>query len=117
MGLPQVTFLTSKTYRFIAFLALRFFIPRCGSYVMLPYGVPFDSLSFLYLTSGHFFDFKTNRVYRLFWPSDFLSPGGGVSKGPLRVPNLRSFCFMLTGNICLGNFFDFKITLLGWHFF
>ena len=25
---------------------------------MLPYGVPFDSLSFLYLTSGHFFDFK-----------------------------------------------------------
>ena len=23
-----------------------------------------------------------------------LSPGGGVSKGPLRVPNLRSFCFI-----------------------
>ena len=25
---------------------------------MLPYGVPFDSLSFLYPPSGHFFDFK-----------------------------------------------------------
>ena len=36
---------------------------------MLPYGVPFDSLSFLYLTSGHFFDFE---ITLLPWP--FLNP-------------------------------------------
>jgi len=55
-------------------------IPRCGSYEMLPYGVPFDSLSFLYLTSGHFFDFKNLAcLSRFFDPSNFLSPGGGVS--------------------------------------
>ena len=45
------------------------FISRCGSYEMLPYGVPFDSLSFLYLTSGHFFDFKN-----LLGLSRFLTP-------------------------------------------
>ena len=33
---------------------------------MLPYGVPFDSLSFLYLTSGHFFDFKNLLGLSLF---------------------------------------------------
>ena len=36
---------------------------------MLPYGVPFDSLSFLYLTSGHFLDFKN-----LLGLSPFLTP-------------------------------------------
>ena len=36
---------------------------------MLPYGVPFDSLSFLYLTLGHFFDFKN-----LMGLSRFLTP-------------------------------------------
>ena len=36
---------------------------------MLPYGVPFDSLSFLYLTLGHFFDFKI-----LLGLSRFLGP-------------------------------------------
>ena len=36
---------------------------------MLPYGVPFDSLSFLYLTSGHSFDFKN-----LVGLSRFLTP-------------------------------------------
>ena len=40
------------------FFFLKFFIPRGGSYAMLPYGVPFDSLSFLYLPSGHFFELK-----------------------------------------------------------
>ena len=37
---------------------LSYLSPVAGANVMLPYGVPFDSLSFLYLTSGHFFDFK-----------------------------------------------------------
>ena len=36
---------------------------------MLPYGILFDSLSFLYPTSGHFIDFK---ITLLPWP--FLTP-------------------------------------------
>jgi len=93
----------------MAFFDPQFFIPRCGSYEMLPYGVTFDSLSFLYLTSGHFFDFKiTLFPWPILTPSIFLSPGGGAKRGSLRIPNLRSFCFILTGNICLGNFFWFQ---------
>ena len=52
---------------------------------MLPYGVPFDSLSFLYLPSGHFFDFKNLLVLSRFltlqffitrrWPSLVVTKG------------------------------------------
>merc|ERR1712030_101313 len=69
------------------FLALRFFIPRCGSYEMLPYGVPFDSLSFLYLTSGHFFDFKNQLgLSRFLTPSIFYHPEVGSLKDPYGFP-------------------------------
>ena len=51
--------------------------PVAGANEMLPYGVPFDFLSFLYLTSGDFFDFK---ITLLPWP--FLTP-------PIFYPPLR----------------------------
>ena len=50
---------------------------------MLPYGVPFDSLSFLYLTLGHFFDFKNLLglsiflVYKIFYRDGRMVDGGG----------------------------------------
>ena len=47
---------------------------------MLPNGVPFDSLSFLYLTSGHFLDFKNLEIL-----SPFLTP-------PIFYPPLRELC-------------------------
>ena len=65
-------------YGLSRFLTPQFFIPRCGSYVMLPYGVPFDSLSFLYLTSGHFFDFKNLKgLSRFLTPQFFITRRGG----------------------------------------
>ena len=53
----------------MVFFFWNFLSPVAGANEMLPYGVPFDSLSFLYLPSGHFFDFK---ITLLPWP--FLTP-------------------------------------------
>ena len=55
--------------------------------------------------------FKNLKGFSFFLPPNVLSPGGGANKGPLRVPNLRSFLYLPR-----ELFFDFKITLLGWHF-
>ena len=62
---------------------------------MLPYGVPFDSLPFLYLTPTQFFDLKCipgNQPYFCPW---FFIPRRGVLKGtPFGVPIWDSFGFI-----------------------
>ena len=70
---------------------------------MLPYGVPFDSLSFLYLTSGHFFDFK-NQLGLL----PFLTP-------PIFYPPLRELmkCSPMGSHLILFLFYIFpQVTFL-----
>ena len=53
------SFLISKYYVKSAFLRPHIFLfPVAGATEMLPYGVPFESLSFLYSPPTHFFDFK-----------------------------------------------------------
>ena len=57
-----------------------FFIPRRWSYWNAPYGVPFESLSLLYLPLSELFWPSIYRRYLLiFDPPDFLSPGGGAT--------------------------------------
>ena len=48
--------------------------PVAGANEMLPYGVPFDSLSFLYLTPTHFFDLKFPIGNRPFFRPRFFIP-------------------------------------------
>ena len=47
---------------------------------------------------------------------NFITRGWPFS-GPLRVPNLRSFCFKLTGKICLGNLFFISKTYWAYRIF
>ena len=56
--------------------------PVAGANEMLPYGVPFDSLSFLYLTPPQFFWFQKHlRGEAFFDPPDFLIWRVGRSVG------------------------------------
>ena len=64
------------------------FFPVAGANEMLPSGVPFDSLSFLYLTSGHFFYFKTQLGLSPFLTHPtFITRRGGAIKDPYGFPN------------------------------
>ena len=69
---------------------------------MLPYGVPFDSLSFLYLTSGHFFDFKNLKGL-----SRFLALRFFITRrwGPKGTPTGSHFDLFQTYIDGLGTFF------------
>ena len=92
------------------FLSLRkkVFIPRCGSYEMLLYGVPFDSLSFLYLASGNFFISKSNYSGGLFCPPQFCMPHRGSYETLAYGLPFDSLSFLY---LTSGNFFDLKNTL------
>ena len=55
------------------FFRPRFFIPRGGISSGIPYGVPFDSLSFLYLTPNTLFLISIYPgILAIFDPRDFL---------------------------------------------
>ena len=75
---------------------------------MLPYGVPFDSLSFLYLTSGHFFDLKILLGLSRFLTRQFFIPRcGSYAMLPYGVPfDSLSFLYLPS-----SHFFGFKILL------
>ena len=75
---------------------------------MLPYGVPFDSLSFLYFTSGHFFDLKILLgLSRFLGPRFFIPRCGSYVMLPYGVPfDSLSFLYLTS-----GHFFDLKILL------
>ena len=93
---------------FSFFFSSKCFIPRCGSNEMLPYGVPFDSLSFLYLTSGHFFDFKITLLpWPFLTPPIFYHPEVGSLKDPYGFPLWSLSDLYLPSNF----FFEFKILL------
>ena len=103
---PISVFLISKTpTRRGLFWPLQFFIPRCGSYAMLPYGVPFDSLSFLYLPSSHFFEFKILLgLSRFLARRFFITRRGGPIKDPYGFPIWDLSVLYLSREL----FFDFK---------
>ena len=68
-------------YPMESFLGSKSHFPVAGANVMLPYGVPFDSLSFLYVTPSHFFDLKITTCNRPFFRPRFCiltgDKGGG----------------------------------------
>merc|ERR1712212_1268482 len=99
---------------FIAFFDPSDFLsPVAGANVMLPYGVPFDSLSFLYLTSGHFFDLKILLGLSRFLTRQFFIPRcGSYAMLPYGVPfDSLSFLYLPS-----SHFFEFKIQLGLSHF-
>ena len=59
------------------FFALNFFSPVAGATVMLPQGVPFESLIIYIYPNKHFFDLKfSNEIGRFFRPQFFILTDG-----------------------------------------
>ena len=75
--LPQLIFLTSNSlWRIGLFFACDFLSPVAGANVMLPCGVPFESLYFLYLTlSSNFGSQILKRNLHFFSPPIFILTG------------------------------------------
>ena len=84
-----------------------FYPPEVGATVMLPYGVPFESLSLLYLTLSDVFSTSIYTRYLLiFDPWNFLSPVAGPSLVPYGVPIWFSFCLISSPK---KSFLDFNL--------
>ena len=68
---PRESFLGSKSH-FVFLFHQNFLFPVARANVMLSYGVPFYSISFLYVTPSHFFDLKITTCNRPFFSSSIL---------------------------------------------
>ena len=99
--LPHLIFLISNSLWSIGlFFARDFLSPVAGANVMLPDGVAFDSLSFLYVTPPRFFDLKFLMEYRPFFrPRFFILTDGMDGMGWMGwdgMDGLVRTCFCFT---------------------